>query len=446
MPYKVWIAGETLKAADLNNTFAQYVNATADWTFTGTHTHNAPVNFNNPIVINTNIDSNVNVVGGNITTNQLISAGSSISDGIGNVRSVIKNAVGNGYTVQSTDNGKFLYATGDINMPSNIFNVGDTVTIFNSTGSTININEASGTVLYLSGLGLNGSAVIDSKGLCTILCVDTNIYVITTTTITTVSSGGGGGGGAVTQSAILGALGYVPYNSSNPSVFANSTNGFGVSQVGLLNSLGYTPYNSTNPNGYVNSSQVNAQIAANPQGFITAAQVSSFSGATSFIDSGIWTVPSGITKCKVQLIGPGGPSGSSYYSATDSSFGSYITAYAGGRGGVNNYGLNAPGGGGGGATGGDINIPGTNGATVTPGISFVGGGYGVGVVGFNDTVEGGQHGGSSSSMGSGGGGGYAMKYLTGLTPGQQIAVTIGKTFYTGDPSNPVSSGICIIEY
>ena len=68
MPYKVWIAGETLKAADLNNTFAQYVNATADWTFTGTHTHNNSVHFNSPIDINSTINSNLNVVGGNITT------------------------------------------------------------------------------------------------------------------------------------------------------------------------------------------------------------------------------------------------------------------------------------------------------------------------------------------------------------------------------------------
>ena len=279
MPYKVWIAGETLKAADLNNTFAQYVNATADWTFTGTHTHNNSVHFNSPIDINSTINSNLNVVGGNITTtagnitttagnittnngNITTAAGNIttnnglVSDGIGNVRSVIKNAVTNGYTVQSSDNGKFLYATGDINMPGNIFNVGDTVTIFNNTGSTINIYQASGTVLYLSGLGLNGNAVIDSKGLCTILCVDTNIYVISTTSITTSSSGGGGGGGAVTESAILGALGYVPYNSSNPSLFPNSTNGFTMSQVGLLNSLGYTPYNASNPAGYITAADV----------------------------------------------------------------------------------------------------------------------------------------------------------------------------------------------
>ena len=302
MPYKVWIAGETLKAADLNNTFAQYVNATADWTFTGTHTHNNSVHFNSPIDINSTINSNLNVVGGNITTTagniDITTAGNIttnnglVSDGIGNVRSVIKNAVNNGYTVQSSDNGKFLYATGDINMPGNIFNVGDTVTIFNNTGSTINIYQASGTVLYLSGLGLNGNAVIDSKGLCTILCVDTNIYVISTTSITTTSSGGGGGGGAVTESAILGALGYVPYNSSNPSLFPNSTNGFTVSQVGLLNSLGYTPYNSTNPAGYITSAQVpSAGFTGSYSSYSMSTTYTNTSGKPIFIVVTAYPVP-----------------------------------------------------------------------------------------------------------------------------------------------------------
>jgi len=218
MPYKVYIPGETLNAADLNSSIAELVNTTASYTFTGIHTHNADIIGNYKV-----------------------------TDRLGNVRSVTREtAKPNGYQVKSTDNGRMIYATGDVMIPANIFGIGDNVTIYNSTGSAITIKQGGGTLMYLSGLGISGDAVIDSKGLCTVLCVDLNIYVITTTSITTSSSGGGGGGGSVTQSQIVAALGYFPYSQSNPAFLANSTNDFGVSQSGLLNSLGYTPLNAAN--------------------------------------------------------------------------------------------------------------------------------------------------------------------------------------------------------
>ena len=56
-------------------------------------------------------------------------------------------------------------------------------------------------------------------------------------------------GGTLTSSQVTTALGYTPYNSTNPSGYIS-----GITSGMVTTALGYTPYNSTNPNGYITSS------------------------------------------------------------------------------------------------------------------------------------------------------------------------------------------------
>ena len=53
----------------------------------------------------------------------------------------------------------------------------------------------------------------------------------------------------LTSADVTGALGYTPYNSTNPSGYIT-----GISSTTVINALGYTPYNSSNPIGYITSS------------------------------------------------------------------------------------------------------------------------------------------------------------------------------------------------
>lgn len=57
--------------------------------------------------------------------------------------------------------------------------------------------------------------------------------------------------GAVTLSSadVTGALGYTPYNSTNPNGYIT-----GITSGMVTGALGYTPYNSTNPAGYITAS------------------------------------------------------------------------------------------------------------------------------------------------------------------------------------------------
>ena len=83
------------------------------------------------------------------------------------------------------------------------------------------------------------------------------------TTATAVTSGSSSGGSSanysradhvhnITSSTITGALGYTPYNATNPAGYIT-----GISGADVTNALGYTPYNSTNPAGYITSSALN---------------------------------------------------------------------------------------------------------------------------------------------------------------------------------------------
>jgi hypothetical protein len=204
-----YLQGDVLTAEDLNNSLNEAVNTYGYFVFGGApyswenrpigppgeHVHNAKLTANGVFVVNTNPSyfysesnfyNNINIYSGNIVvssgslnvTGNIVSTGV-VSDSIGNVRKVSRDsAKPNGYTIQSSDAGKFIYATGTVNVPGNIFNVGDNVTIYNSTGGVITIAQTGG-VMLLAGLGTSGNRTLDTKGLATILCVDTNTYAIT---------------------------------------------------------------------------------------------------------------------------------------------------------------------------------------------------------------------------------------------------------------------------
>ena len=78
----------------------------------------------------------------------------------------------------------------------------------------------------------------------------------------------------ITSSDVTTALGYTPYDASNPNGYI-----IGISSSDVTTALGYTPYNSTNPDGFISgitSSDVTTALgytpyngATNPNGYIT---------------------------------------------------------------------------------------------------------------------------------------------------------------------------------
>ena len=171
-----------------------------------------------------------------------------------------------------------------------------------------------------------------------------------------------------------------------------------------------------------------------------------------FTGSGTCTVPTGVTSLKVRGCGGGGGSGTSPGAGGTTSFGAYCSATGG-------SGQATPGTG----SGGDINLTGGKGGLAATGMSSTGGAVGGGMggtgappaaptgllggsgwfpaTGYGNGTSGGVLGDSGSSAG-----GYFEKYITGLTPGSSIMVTIGHGGAAGANGAAGAPGICIVEW
>ena len=95
-----------------------------------------------------------------------------------NVRSLPVNTQAAAYTIQASDTGKMVKASGTITVSSaNQLSEGDIVTIYNSTASDISI-ERSSVDMYLVGDSTSQNRTLAQKGIATLVCVGTNEYVV----------------------------------------------------------------------------------------------------------------------------------------------------------------------------------------------------------------------------------------------------------------------------
>lgn len=86
----------------------------------------------------------------------------------------------NSYTLTTGDIGEYVSigSGGSITIPNNVFSAGDIITIYNDTTGDRTITCSVGTA-YISGVNTNVSSVtLATRGLCTLLFVDTNICVL----------------------------------------------------------------------------------------------------------------------------------------------------------------------------------------------------------------------------------------------------------------------------
>jgi hypothetical protein len=87
------------------------------------------------------------------------------------------NNKGVAYTLVASDAGKVISTSSDITLGTSTFSTGDAVTIYNTSSGALSIIASSVTLRY-AGTTQTGTRTLISYGLCTILCVGTNSYVI----------------------------------------------------------------------------------------------------------------------------------------------------------------------------------------------------------------------------------------------------------------------------
>lgn len=90
-----------------------------------------------------------------------------------------QNARSSGYVLASSDAGKHIsITTGGVTTPSGVFSTGDAISVYNNSGSNQTITQASGVVVRLAGSSSTGNRTLAQYGLCTLLCVADNVFVV----------------------------------------------------------------------------------------------------------------------------------------------------------------------------------------------------------------------------------------------------------------------------
>ena len=96
-------------------------------------------------------------------------ANKTISDGIGNLRSIPANAQGSAHVAVAADAGKAIYiSTGGVTLNNSIFSAGDAVTIINNSGSDQTITQGSGVTLHNSADASSGNRTLAARGMATV--------------------------------------------------------------------------------------------------------------------------------------------------------------------------------------------------------------------------------------------------------------------------------------
>jgi len=112
------------------------------------------------------------VITGVTTFSSAVSSGSSISDSIGNLRAIPQNSQGGAYILAASDAGKHIsITTGGVTVNASVFSVGDTITIFNNSGSSQSITQGASVTLRLAATATTGTRTLSQYGICTLLCV-----------------------------------------------------------------------------------------------------------------------------------------------------------------------------------------------------------------------------------------------------------------------------------
>lgn len=95
------------------------------------------------------------------------------------IRRIPQQAKTAAYTLVAADAGQHIsITTGGVTVPASVFSVGDAVSIFNNSAANQTITQGASVTMYLAGSATTGNRTLAQRGICTVLCVASNTFVI----------------------------------------------------------------------------------------------------------------------------------------------------------------------------------------------------------------------------------------------------------------------------
>jgi hypothetical protein len=110
-----------------------------------------------------------------------LSVSGSISDGIGNVRSIAIRNTATSYVLTAADNGQMVsITTGSVTVNTGVFAspFGQTVSVYNNAVTSMSILAGAGVTLRLAGTLSTGTRTLARYGVATMICVASNTFVV----------------------------------------------------------------------------------------------------------------------------------------------------------------------------------------------------------------------------------------------------------------------------
>ena len=113
------------------------------------------------------------------TFSQLQTFNGGVADNSGNLRTLPQNPKTASYTLVASDTGKHIsITTGGVTVPASVFSTGSIITIFNNSSSSQTITQGASVTLRLAGGTSTGNRTLAAYGVATLLCVASNVFVI----------------------------------------------------------------------------------------------------------------------------------------------------------------------------------------------------------------------------------------------------------------------------